>query len=116
MIALGNGLVNGRAVLDMVPFKNSDLVEKIGENTSGHQSGHAPADNYGSFTEKLRHCDPLKLISCDRLEKGEKRVVSFARAFNLHPVPGAFDNHLAVQVWNTGIHRGKQSATCEREH
>ena len=44
MIALGNRLVNGRVVLELVPFQHRDLVKEIGKNTSGHPR-NASADD-----------------------------------------------------------------------
>ena len=41
MIPLGNGLVNGRMIFDLVALEHGDLVEMIREHSSLHQSGHA---------------------------------------------------------------------------
>jgi hypothetical protein len=60
MITLGNGLVNGRAILDLVAFQNCDLVEKIRENTSRHQSGNAATDNHSVAAQMSHRSPPLK--------------------------------------------------------
>src|SRR5713226_6025206 len=53
MIALRNGFVDRRMVLDMVPLEDGNLFEMIGEHARRHQSRHAAADHDGPLPRLL---------------------------------------------------------------
>ena len=55
MIALRNGFVDGRMVLDMVPLEDGNLFEMIGEHARRHQSRHAAADHDGPLPQTTAH-------------------------------------------------------------
>jgi hypothetical protein len=46
LVALWNGLVNYRTVVDLIALENRDLIEIVREHTRADQTGNATADYY----------------------------------------------------------------------
>ena len=55
MMALRNGFMNDRSVLNIVSVDSYDLVEIFGQHACGHQTRYARADHNGSPSECLCH-------------------------------------------------------------
>jgi len=62
MIPLGNGLVNGGAIFDLVALQHSDLAEMIREHSSRHQSRHAAGDNQCMAAQMSHGSAPSSLV------------------------------------------------------
>jgi hypothetical protein len=70
MGALWDGLTQRGLIIDVVPFKDGDGVEVIGEHPRRHQSRDATADDDRPLTDVMRHAHS----SIDRLRSSPSRT------------------------------------------
>jgi hypothetical protein len=70
MVALRNGLMQCRLVVDVIPFEDGDRAEMISEYPRRHQSREATADDDRLFTEVMRHA----FSSIDHIRESPSRT------------------------------------------